>query len=45
MLLLDFLPGNGLARGVEKLALGLLLREKAGLGRVLLEGRPEEVIR
>ena len=43
MLLLDFSPG--LARGVEKLALGLLLKEKAGLGRVLLGGRPEEVIR
>ena len=45
MLLLDFSPGKGLARGVGKLALGLLLREKAGLGRVLVEGRPEEVIR
>ena len=45
MLQLDFLPGKGLARGVDKLAIGLLLREKAGLGGVLIEGRPEEVIR
>ena len=45
MLLLDFSPGKGLARGVEKMALGLLWREKAGLERVLLGGRPEEMIR
>ena len=45
MLLLDFLPGNGLTRGAELAKVGLLLREKAGLGRVLVEGRPEQVIR